>query len=129
MSWKKKLQPFPVIVSAFGLLLAGGCAATNGTVSNQKIWQANKAIGEAKESNAILNAPDELKAAEDKIVEATTALTNKDYERAVRLAEEASINAEYARARAAAEKAKKAAEEMRQTNKDLRQELERMPQP
>jgi len=127
MNWKKKIQLLLVFVSFLGLLL-GGCATTDGTVSNQKIWQANKAIGEAKESNASLNAPDELKAAEDKIAEATTALTNKDYEKADRLAEEASINADYARARAAAEKAKKAAEEMRQNNKALRQELERMPQ-
>jgi D-arabinose 1-dehydrogenase-like Zn-dependent alcohol dehydrogenase len=128
MNWKKKIQPPLVLVSFLGVLLAAGCATTNGTLSNEKIWQANKAVGAAKESNASLNAPNELKAAEDKIVEATTALTNKDYERAVRLAEEASVDADYARARATTEKAKKAAEEMRQNNKVLRQELERMPQ-
>ena len=127
MTWKKKVPPLLLLIPTFGLLLAGGCAATNGALSNEKIWQANEAIGAAKESNAALNAPSELKTAEDKIVEATTALTNKDYERAVRLAEEASVDADYARARATTEKAKKAAEEMRQNNKALRQELEGMP--
>ncbi len=128
MSWKKKIQPLLVFVSFLGLLLVGGCATTDGTLSNQKIWQANKSIGEAKESNASLNAPAELKAAEAKIVEATTALTSKDYEKAIRLAEEASADADYARVRATTEKAKKAAEEMRQKVETLRQELERTPQ-
>jgi hypothetical protein len=128
MNWKEKIQLLFTVVSALALLLAGGCATTNGTLSNQKIWQANKAVGEAKESNASLNAPNELKAAEDKIAEATTALTNKDYEKATRLAEEASADADYARSRAITEKARKAAEEMRQNTKALRQELERTPQ-
>ncbi len=128
MNWKEKIQPQLIFASFLGLLLAAGCATTNGTLSNEKIWQANKAVGAAKESNASLNASNELKAAEDKIVEATTALTNKEYERAVRLADEASVDADYARARATTEKAKKAAEEMRQNNKALRQELERTPQ-
>ncbi len=127
MKGKKKI-PALLVASFLGcLLLAAGCATTSGSLSNEKIWQANKAIGAAKESNARQNAPNELKAAEDKIVEATTALTNKDYERAVRLAEEASVDAEYARAKSRTEKTKKAAEEMRQNNQALRQELEAMP--
>jgi len=129
MEWRKKMPSCLVLTATFGLLLTGGCAATNGALSKEKIWQANKAIGAAKESNAGLNAPNELKAAEDKITEATTALTNKDYERAARLAEEASINADYARAKANTEKAKKAVEELRQKNQALRQELEQMPRP
>lgn len=128
MTLRKGIRFWFVTAAALGLGLSCGCAATDGALSNEKVWQANKAIGAAKESNASQNAPVELRAAEDRIIEATTALTNKDYEKAVRLAEEASADAEYARAKATAEKARKKAEEMRQNLETLRQEVERTPQ-
>ena len=121
----KKRSPLLAILAICGLLL-GACATTNGTISNEKIAQADKAIREAKQSNASLNASAELKAAEDKWVEAKIALMNKDYEKATRLAERAAVDADYARTKATTAKSKKAAEEMRKSIDTLRQEVERL---
>ena len=113
------------VVAAFGLLLASGCA-TNGTLSNQKIQAGEKAILDAKEGNASLNAPAELNVAEENLRQAREAQAKKEYEKAVRLAERASIDAEYARTKATTEKTKKPVEEMRKNNEALRQEIERL---
>ena len=128
MRWNKKTRGLFIAIAVLGLLLAGGCAATNGSLSQEKIFRGNKSIGEAKQSNAGQNAPEELKKAEDKLAEAEAAFTAKEYEKAARLAEQASADADYARAKAKTEKAKKTAEEMHQAVQVLRQELERMPQ-
>jgi cell division protein FtsB len=122
---KRKMQRLSVFVAAVGLLLAGGCAA-NGTLSTEKILQGDRAISDAKQGNASLNAPVEIKRAEDKVAEAKTAFANKEYEKAIRLAEQASVDADYARAKATTEKSKKTAEEMRQNIQALRQEIERL---
>jgi len=115
------LQLLYVLV-AFGLLLASGCA-TNGTLP-EKILQGDEAIKKAAESNATLNAPGELKAAEEKLAQAREAAYKRDYDNATRLAEEASIDADYARYKAASEKARKMAEDLRKNIKLLRQEVD-----
>jgi len=51
---------------------------------------------EAKGSNATVNAPVELKAAEDKLGEARAAFNKKDYDNADRLAEQALADVDYA---------------------------------
>jgi hypothetical protein len=118
---RKGLQLF-LVLAVFGLLLASGCA-TNGTLS-EKILQGDEAIRKAAESNATLNAPGELKAAEEKLAQAKEAAYKKDYDKATRLAEEASIDADYARYKAASEKTRKMAEELRENIKALRQEVD-----
>jgi cell division protein FtsB len=123
---KRKMQLFFIVVSALGLLLAVGCATTNGTLSTQKISQGDKAIMEAKETNASLNAPAELNTAEAKLAQAKEALTKKEYEKATRLAEQASVDADYARAKTTSGKAKKTNEEMQKNIEALRQEIERL---
>ncbi len=127
MKWNKKVRGCLIALAGLGLLVAGGCATANGSLSKEKIFRGNKSIGEAKESNASLNAPKELKSAEDKLAEAEAAFASKEYERAARLAEQASADADYARARAKTEKAKRTAEEKRQEVQTLRQEIERTP--
>jgi len=128
MTWDKKTRGWFIVIAVLGLLLAGGCAATSGSLTQEKIFRSNKLIGEAKQSNASQNAPDELKKAEEKLAEAEAAFTAKNYGKAARLAEEASVDADYAGAKSKTEKSKKTAEEMRQNVQVLRQELERMPQ-
>jgi len=83
-----------------------------------------KALNEARESNASLNAPVELKAAQDKLAAAKTALGKKNYDEAIRLADQALVDAVYARVKGVTEKEKKKAEELRQNIKTLRQEIE-----
>jgi len=118
---RKQLQLF-LVLAVIGLLLASGCA-TDGTLP-EKILQGDEAIRKAAESNATLNAPGELKAAEEKLVQAKEAAYKKDYDKAIRLTEEASIDADYARSKAASEKARKMAEQLREDIKALRQEVE-----
>jgi hypothetical protein len=123
MEKNRKLQQLFVGVAGLSLLLMSGCT-TFATLPSEKISEGEKALTEAKESNASLNAPVEFKAAEDKLVEAKAAFGKKNYEEATRLAEQASVDADYARAKGTSEKAKKKAQELRQNIKTLRQEIE-----
>jgi uncharacterized protein YbjQ (UPF0145 family) len=122
MNRKRKGLQLLYVLAVFGLLLASGCA-TNGTLP-EKILQGDEAIKKAAESSATLNAPGELKAAEEKLAQARDAAYKRDYDKATRLAEEASIDADYARYKAASEKARKMAEDLRKNIKLLRQEVD-----
>ncbi|MGQ9647293.1 MAG: DUF4398 domain-containing protein [Thermodesulfobacteriota bacterium] len=110
------------VVSLIVLLITGGCA-TNGTLP-QKILQGEEAIKKAAESNATLNAPAELRAAQQKLAQAKEAAYQRDYNEAIRLAEEASVDADYARYKAAFEKTRKMAEDLRKNIEQLRQEVD-----
>jgi hypothetical protein len=125
----RSLKHFLLLPAAILILLpwAWGCATSNGKLSNEKISLGEKMIQDAKESNASLNAPAELKTAEENLARAREALDKKDYKRAVHLAEQAAVDAEYARVKADSEKAKKTAEEMKKNIKALQQEIERLP--
>jgi hypothetical protein len=109
-------------IAALGLLLMSGCT-TFSTLPKEKILQGDKALAEAKEGNASVNAPVEFRAAEDKLAEAKAAFSKKDYDKAARLAEQVSVDADYARAKGTSDKANKKAEELRQNIKKLRQEI------
>lgn len=115
----------PVLVAGLALT---ACASVDATLSSARISKAMRAVDEAKQSNATLNAPAEIRAAEDKPIEARAAVTKDDYAGAVRLAEQAVADAEYARARSDYERLRKMADEMRQNIQALREELQRMPQ-
>jgi len=123
MNRKNRIPKLFIVFVALGLLVSG-CAGAYSALPREKISEGDKAILEAKEGNASLNAPVELKAAEDKLEAAKVALGNKDYDDATRLAEQASVDADYARAKASSEKARKKADELRQNIKGLRQEIE-----
>jgi hypothetical protein len=123
MDKKKRIQPLVVVLVILGLFLMNGCA-TYGNIPRERISEGDKAIHEARESNASLNAPVELKAAEDKLAAAKTALDKKNYDEAIRLADQASVDADYARVKAVTQKEKKKAEELRQNIKTTRQEIE-----
>jgi len=119
---KRKILTFLAVAAAFGLLL-GGCAS-DGTLATQKISAGEKAVMDAREGNASLNAVAELNAAEGNLSEAREAFAKKEYEKAARLADRASIDADLARNKATTEKGKKNAEEMRKNIEALRQEIQ-----
>lgn len=121
---KRRIVPFFAVAATFGILL-GGCAS-DGTLATQKLSAGERAIMDAREGNASLNAAAELNAAEGNLSEAKEAFAKKEYEKAARLADRASIDAEFARNKAVTEKAKKNAEEMRKNIEALRQEIERL---
>ncbi len=79
---------------------------------------------EAEEGNGSINAPVELKTAEDKLAAAKAAFKKKDYDEATRLAEQTSVDADFPKAKGTSEKAKRKAEEIRQNIRFLRQEIE-----
>ena len=121
---RRTIIPFFAVATVIVLCL-GGCAS-NGALSTQKITTGEKAIMEAREGNATLTAAAELNAAEGNLTKAREAYAKKEYEKAARLAERASIDAEYARNKATTEKAKRRVEEMRGNINTLRQEIDRL---
>jgi hypothetical protein len=108
---------------ALTILGLSGCSGL-ASLSRDNISEGDKAMLEAKESNASLNAPVELKAAEDKLEAAKAAFDKKDYDDANRLAEQALADVEYARAKGSSEKERKKADELRQNIKTLKQDIE-----
>lgn len=108
-------------------LTATGCAS-NGPLASTKIGQAERAVDEAQQSGAAISAPVELRTAEDKLKAAQAAMGKQDYGLAIRVAEQAAVDADYARARAVNERVKRMADDMRQNIQTLRQELQRLPQ-
>ena len=68
----------PVIF--YGLLLCG-CASTE-VAPVEKISTVEKAIQEARDSNATVSAPLELRHAEDKLKEAKAAMKEEEFEKA-----------------------------------------------
>ena len=58
------------------------------------------------------------------MAQAKEAFAKNDFDKATRLAEEASIDADYARSKATSEKARKMAEGLREDIKVLRQEVD-----
>lgn len=110
------------------VLTATGCASSDGRLSSTKVGQAERAVEEAKQSNASVTAAAELKMAEDKLMAARAAMAKKEYKDAINQAEAALADADYARARSLNERVRKAIDEAKQNIQVLRKELERMPQ-
>jgi hypothetical protein len=107
------------------LIMSAGIAIAKDVAPFEKITAVQKAIDAARESNAIINAPLELKLAEDKLEKAKAAINEEEFEMARRLADEALIDAKLAEAKSSSEKAKKLEQEMRNSIDTLRSELER----
>lgn len=101
-----------------------GCAKKV-AVPNEKIANAERAISGARESNAVVNAPLDLRISEDKLKQAKAAVAAEENEKAARLADEAILDADVARAKTRAAKAKKISSEMRETIDSMRKELDR----
>jgi hypothetical protein len=116
-----------VAATALAALMAAGCASGDAAVANSKLSQAERAINEAKQGNAGVSAPVELKTAEDKLTAARAAAGKGEYDEAMRQADQALVDADYARARATNTRMKKLADDMRQNIQVLRQELDRLP--
>ena len=127
MHLKRVLGTVLLALSAVVVALSTiGCSSHNPVVA-AKLAQAARAVDEAQQAGAAMRAPAEFKSARDKLSSAQTTAEHGKHERAIRLAEQAAIDAEYARARAANERVNAMADEMNQSLKTLRQELERTP--
>lgn len=104
---------------------AAGCAS-KGVAPVESMTSAELVIKEARDNNAGINAPLELKFAEDKLAAAKAAVTKEEFLQAKRLADEALVDAKLAEAKSLSVKAKKQAQEMRDTIDTLRHEIDRI---
>ena len=122
---KRNIQHLIGGVLAVGALLLGGCSPANWPIiSKQMIKKKKKEINEAKANSASMDAPDELKAAEEKLSLAKKEFAEGWHNNASRLAKEAAVDAEYARAKAISEKEKQTLKEMQANIDTLRRGIE-----
>lgn len=126
MDGKKRWTLLSVVAAVVVLSISAGCSSMNANLAGEKVSRGEKAVADAKVSNAILNAPEDLAVAEGKLAQAKDMLAKQNYEEAARLADQASVDAEYARARATTEKNRKTAGAMKNNIETLRQEIDRM---
>ena len=119
----KMLYQAASIAAVVIALSAAGCASKVAPV--ESMTGAELVIKVAKDGNAAINAPLELKLAEDKLSAARAAVDREEFTQAKRLADEAFMDAKLAETKALSVKAKKQAQEMRDTVEMLRGEIER----
>jgi len=84
-------------------LLAGGCARHPPTT---QVGMASRAVQQAESLQAESYSPLDLRLAREELRRAERAVENEDYDRARRLAEQATVDAELAAAKARSEKAR-----------------------
>ncbi len=121
---KLKLAPASLIIAAatlFGGL--AGCATTPPPMAQMAV--AESAVQRASTSSTSESAAGELQIAVAKLASAKQAVTNKDFERAKQLAEEAEIDAQVAELHAQSTRSRKAAQESQDAARVLREEINR----
>ncbi|MBF0204436.1 MAG: DUF4398 domain-containing protein [Desulfamplus sp.] len=101
-----------------------GCAS-KGVPPLKNISEAEMAIKVAKESNATINAPLDVRIAEEKLQKAKETVKKEDYNSAQRLADEALIDAKVAQTKSQTKKVKNMENEMRESIETLQHEVER----
>jgi uncharacterized protein DUF4398 len=116
-----------VLFSAFAAAALVALAAACGTPREpvRHVGQAEVAIEGAQQANDARPGALDLRVANDKLERAKAALRDKDYERADRLAEEASLDAEVARVKAESDTAQKDADQLEIAIRQLRDEAQR----
>jgi membrane-associated HD superfamily phosphohydrolase len=112
----------PMVIAAATIVLSG-CAST--PAPTEQIALSKAAVASATSAGAGEYAPVEMKSAADKLTAAQRAFSDKDYERARQLAEQAQVDAKLAESTAQAAKAQKAITESQEGNRVLREEMNR----
>lgn len=123
MMKKKTFCHVLILLSGVSIFLTIGCASKTAPIEN--ITSAEMAITVAQSSNAAVNDPLDLKIATDKLNQAKAAVTQEEFEKARRLADEAAVDAKLAEVKSLSEQAKKVAKELRDNIETLRREVER----
>lgn len=88
-----------------GLVGVSGCAGQGKALSEQ-IANTEKSIAAARDGNASISAPLELKLADEKLQAAKAAADKREYDQARTLLEEAQVDADFAMAKSGSAKAK-----------------------
>jgi hypothetical protein len=113
------------VLAACGLLALSGCASE---ALNNQLAASREAVDQAKIVGAAEAVPADYDAAVDKLNRATTAANERHKDEAMRLAQEAQVDANLARARTNAAQARIAAAEMAKSNDVLRETIARVNQ-
>ena len=113
----------PVLASSLSLALLA-CASSTPAPTAQ-VAVSTEAVANAAGAGATELAPAEMKMARDKLDRARLAMTAKDYDAALSLAQEAQVDAGVAQAKAQSVKARKAAETVREDSRALSEEMDR----
>ena len=111
------------LIIIFIVSMITACA---GVAPMEKMVKLESTIANARQAEAIVYAPLELKFAEDKYEMAEAAIEDKKYDEARQLADEALLDAKLAEVKALSSRAEKEAQEMRASIETLRSELNRI---
>lgn len=112
--------------AALGAALLAGCASAPPPTEQMAV--SRKAVERAAGTPEVVQwAPSELDRARIKIADAERAMSNRDYDVARRLADEAEADARLAEARAGARKSDRAVRDVNEALRSLRDELARRP--
>jgi hypothetical protein len=104
-------------------LALSACAST--PAPTDQVAVATAAVNQAGSAGATEGAPLEMKSARDKLARANAAMTSKDYDSALALAQQSQVDAQLAQAKTEAAKAQKAADETQEAARVLREEMNR----
>jgi hypothetical protein len=124
MKTDKALAAAAILIFVLVSMAAVGCGPKI-PPPHDRISNAEMAIERARQENAIIYAPLDLKLAEEKLENAKKAMSVNNNSTATRLAEESLLDAQAAEARSKAEKAKEMSQKMQESVDSLRRELER----
>ena len=116
------LRPGTAVLAATVLTL-GACATT--PVPTEQLAVTTAAVAHAVSAGGQELAPTEMGAARDKLVRAHLAVAAKDNGQALRLAQQAQVDAQLAESKAEAQKARKAEAELLEAARVLREEMAR----
>lgn len=109
--------------AAAAIVLMAGCASTSAPTEQMAVSRA--AVSNAMGAGGNQFAPVQIKSALDKMDAAEQAMAAKDYELALRLAEQAEVDAKLAAEMARSAKAQQAAAALQDDIRVLRQEIDR----
>lgn len=116
------LRPGTAVLAAT-VLTFGACATT--PVPTEQLAVTTAAVAHAVSAGGQELAPNEMGAARDKLVRAHLAVAAKDNGQALRLAQQAQVDAQLAESKAEALKARKAQAELLEAARVLREEMGR----
>lgn len=126
---KNTYQPKPnqtmyrIGMSVSAVMLIAGCAGTPAPTEQMAVSRA--AVNNALSTGGNQFAPVQTKSALDKMTAAEQAMASKDYALALRLAEQAEVDAKLAAEMVRSTKAQKAADALQEDIRVLREEIER----
>jgi hypothetical protein len=107
-------------LAACCLLALSGCASE---ALNNQLANSHEAVDQARIAGAEQGAPEVFHSAADKLQQADAAAKGRDKKEAMRLAQQALVDANLARARTDSAQARFAATEMQKSNQLLRQAM------